>query len=744
MNKTFEELIHHGYELIPIRITPENKKVPRYRGWQTARGLTAAEATAAKLVGVRLRADDLVIDVDPRNGGSLQQLSAMDLDSYPMVDTRSGGWHVYCKLPPSWAGRRLRHTLSDLPGIEFKTRGRFVAAPGSPEYSWNLASASLPPPVVPDFILEMIDKPEAALAAGTGEWSPEQLADGLSQLDITRYQDHDAWFSLMCAAHESTNGLGLEEFLQWSLADPVYALDEQVIRDRWASLRAGRPGNAGPGTLLAAMSDAGVMPPASIVSDDFKEVNDHAINDDDDIQLTGGVPINWTMDVMCDRFKAVDDDGKFRVYSQRRDGILDRMYWVRYDRKNFLETCTSVLHLPPVKVVKPGEDEDSAKYVPRGAYWLDHYKKKETYHGLVYAPEHATERTPDGRLNLWRGFAVRPNSSRGSWERLKELTFDTLCDWDQRSYDYVLDWLARAVQRPWEAGGVALVFKGMKGTGKSTLGRFFVWLFGRHGMQVTSQTLLTGRFNAHLRDISALFADEAFWAGDKGGEGVLKGLVTEGRITFEGKGTNAEVGRNCVHLMMASNEEWVVPAGIDGERRFAVFQVAADTHDASYWAALHAEMRDGGMASMLAELLARDISSFNVFAVPQTTALIEQKIKTLEPIEAWLYDMLDSGKYAALPALRRDAHDNMIVLTIDLQDSVREFYRMHNKFRVGLESMEKHLGAMLHKMLPSVVRIRVSGVESRPELGDRPYAYQLPDIVRARQDYTAATGIELS
>lgn len=39
-----------------------------------------------------------------------------------------------------------------------------------------------------------------------------------------------------------------------------------------------------------------------------------------------------------------------------------------------------------------------------------------------------------------------------------------------------------------------------------------------------------------LRDCIALFADEAFWAGDRAGESVLKMLVTEPVIPIEGKG----------------------------------------------------------------------------------------------------------------------------------------------------------------------------------------------------------------
>jgi hypothetical protein len=69
-----------------------------------------------------------------------------------------------------------------------------------------------------------------------------------------------------------------------------------------------------------------------------------------------------------------------------------------------------------------------------------------------------------------------------------------------------------------------------------------------------------------------LFGDEAFYAGDKKHESILKMLITEEMITIEAKGVDAEVSGNCIHLMMASNESWVVPAGMD-DRRFFVLDV---------------------------------------------------------------------------------------------------------------------------------------------------------------------------
>ncbi|HSW93779.1 MAG TPA: DUF5906 domain-containing protein [Gammaproteobacteria bacterium] len=444
------------------------------------------------------------------------------------------------------------------------------------------------------------------------------------------------------------------------------------------------------------LNDRGAADPAI----DFEEVA--GIEESGFEQKSGSDKIASLMNKISAEFKSVDENGKYKAYAHRPDEILGRKYWVKYDWVNFLRVCGAVMHYGNVKIKV---SDDKTKSIPAGQYWLTMHKKKITYRGIVYAPEYDSDRTPDDRLNIWTGFAVNPEPT-GSWELLKKLILETLCGSNNTSYEYVINWMARAVQMPSEPGAVALVFKGPKGTGKSTLGTAFIRLFGQHGMHVTSPTLLTGRFNAHLRDISALFADEAFWAGDKTGEGILKGLVTDSLITYEGKGTNAESGRNCVHLMMASNEDWVVPADLTGERRFAVFGVENNVRDNNFWGAVKYELNNGGLKRMLYDLKTRDISDFNVFHVPQTSALAEQKVQTLRTSEAWLWDLV-VHEYEDITL-----HEGNVALIDDLEMSIDSFYT-RKRLKPSVTSLPMHLGKLIKKMIPSAVKTRILVDEKR-------------------------------
>jgi hypothetical protein len=104
--------------------------------------------------------------------------------------------------------------------------------------------------------------------------------------------------------------------------------------------------------------------------------------------------------------------------------------------------------------------------------------------------------------------------------------------------------------------------------------------------------------------------------------------------------------RNRLHVFMASNEKWAVPASLEA-RRFAVFDVSGKRQrDGAYFNRLYraVEKREV-LGAMLAELQGYDLSGFNVFAIPNTSSLQEQKIHSLTGVNAWLLEILTADEY---------------------------------------------------------------------------------------------------
>jgi hypothetical protein len=209
-----------------------------------------------------------------------------------------------------------------------------------------------------------------------------------------------------------------------------------------------------------------------------------------------------------------------------------------------------------------------------------------------------------------------------------------------------MNWCAWAVQHPAEPAEAALVMKGGKGVGKGTLGNTLVHIFGQHATHISSVRHLIGHFNAHLRDVCFLFADEAYWPGDKAAEGTLKRLITEPSLTIEPKFVDVMTVPNMLHVLMASNEDWVVPAG-EHERRFAVFEVSEHKRqDKSWFEPLHEQLHNGGYEAMLHDLLQRDLGDWHPRRIPTTEALREQQLRSLKPLDAWVLKLFEDG---ALP-----------------------------------------------------------------------------------------------
>jgi hypothetical protein len=231
--------------------------------------------------------------------------------------------------------------------------------------------------------------------------------------------------------------------------------------------------------------------------------------------------------------------------------------------------------------------------------------------------------------------------AHGDWSLMRKHILTVICAGRADLCDYWINWLARMVQFPERPAETSLVMRGPKGAGKSILGYWLRRLCGQHGITIFSAEHLTGRFNGHLRDCILLFADEAFYAGDRRHESILKGAITEQEMVIEAKYLDPEMVVNHLHILQASNADWVVPATAD-ERRFCVADTTPDhLNDYAYFAAINQQMEQGGLAAMLHDLLAMDLSKFNHRAVPGTPELNEQKLHSMDTRHRWWLAVLD-------------------------------------------------------------------------------------------------------
>lgn len=292
-----------------------------------------------------------------------------------------------------------------------------------------------------------------------------------------------------------------------------------------------------------------------------------------------------------------------------------------------------------------------------GDYWL-RWTGRRSYEGIDLEPG-APAVLPGNTLNLWSGFAVQP--AAGSWQMMQDHITHVLAGDDPAYATYIFRWMAWSVQNPGERAEVALVLRGGKGAGKGRFAYAMKKLFGQHGLQIFNSKHLVGSFNGHLRNCLLLFVDEAFWAGDKQGESVLKGLITEPALMIEQKGIDASPWRNRLHVIMAANAEWVVPASAD-ERRYAVFDVA-DTRidDRAYFNAMEKQLSNGGLPAMLHDLLQVRLDGWHPRELIKTKALQGQKARSLDTKAEWLEQLLHSAEIPQLTNQERTCQAQVLL-----------------------------------------------------------------------------------
>jgi hypothetical protein len=601
----------------------------------------------------------VVIDVDgPTGRETLEKLLAQYeyvLPPFWYVETGrdEGGRHHYFRYP-----KDVTVQTRKVKGLEVRSDGAYVVAPPSIHYTGRIYTwhgvpdnRSSDPGVddLPQCFIDFAAQGEKIFGPRGGgrthkgtashrrnlterlqamhappTWSEAHEKEIMAALECIPADDYEVWLKIGMTLHWTGWGERAREMWdQWSQKSDKFDIADQ--EKKWESF--GRPDRQGPvitlGTLFALAKDHGYAPQAQPASepDDPPHLKSiiEAINERR--FLIGNIGGKCLVGEMVP-----NPAGSGQMLSLQSIEAFKAWYNNQY-------------------VVVP-DDKGNEKRKPLGTYWIGHHKRRG-YEGVDLVPN-APQELPDGKLNLWRGYGVEPK--QGDWLLMARHVYNVLAGGDVKAAEYIARWAAWSLQHPDIRAEVALALQGGKGSGKGVFLRSVARCFGEHGLQITNQEHLVGRFNGHLRSCLFLFVDEGYWAGDKKGESVLKGMITEPILTIEQKGIDAVQWPNRLHIAMAANAEWVVPASA-GERRYAVFK-CADTYvrghgdeevSKAYFTALHHELENGGLEAMLYDLRHWDLEDWHPRQIYETEGLRQQKAQSLSPLAEWFVLVLEDG-----------------------------------------------------------------------------------------------------
>lgn len=355
------------------------------------------------------------------------------------------------------------------------------------------------------------------------------------------------------------------------------------------------------------------------------------------------------------------------------------------DFKNYYANCRVMIE----------NEKGESRSVSVAKLWLESPKRRQ-YRGIVFSP---CGDVPE-HYNLFRGLAVTPR--QGDWSRLRDHIAENICGGDETHYTWLMSWFAHLVQQPGGGKpGTSIVLRGVQGVGKGCLMAAFGPILGNHYVHVTSQSQIAGRFNQHLKDALLLFADECFWAGDKAAESILKGMITNDYTMVEPKGKDPFPVMSHLRVVIASNEDWVVPAGIE-ERRFFVLDVGEKgKQDTAYFGKIFAEMAGGGREAFLYELMNWDWNQVDLRTAPRTSGLLDQILSSMGSVEKFWFECLWRG------AQTSEAGEwTEYVITDELYAN---YVRFCEQIGVRYKAQPVSFAKKLRGLCPIVVRSRVQG-----------------------------------
>lgn len=299
---------------------------------------------------------------------------------------------------------------------------------------------------------------------------------------------------------------------------------------------------------------------------------------------------------------------------------------------------------------------------------------------------------PDTKeYNFYQGLNVTPK--KGNCTKIKKHILETWCNNRKNIYHYIMSWMANMFQRPDNMGMSAIVLHSGEGTGKNLIiENILAQALGTHATMCTRPEDISGRFNAHLAESVLVYLNEAVWGGDKNKTGTLKSLITDRTLSIERKFMPKITVRNCTHIMLSSNEEWVAPIGMQ-DRRWCVLDLNErwrQNHD--YFDKLVHEIESGGREAFIYELLNFDISSFNPGKIPQTNSITKKLNQLLgaHSVTQWWFEYLRTGLASSArittPSMKSWDKESILLNKSILHTEYLEWMEQHKKGHPSTDS----------------------------------------------------------
>lgn len=580
-------------------------------------------------LGWALGAEDLVIDIDPRNGGDRSFIllcKDFNLKIEATVITASGGIHIYCQLPPEYVGKKFNKTNKKYPGIDFLTKGMQCVIPGGKaikkfkdgfepeipvwgEYVWAdedfgcfFINKMDQYTDFLDFIVRYstdysLDDEDFGITSDAS-WPIEKVMNMLYKLDYD--MPNDDWVKVGMGLHNWDEVRGLDLWEDWS--KPGLTYKEGETARRWSGFKKGHGVTIG--TLYYMAQDADIGESINKANKYIDRIN---ISDEQTIRHTiaseikkdniDKIEIERIALAIQKRFKELSD---FRVpigiarqmiESSTHKGYLVEPFeipewcrsWVYVNNISaFVNKETLTVHKTESFNLENGiniPESPGGSKMRAFSYVSDNnfIEKVEARVYLPMVPDLICEINGSKVLNIFNpktipvAAATYTNEGLATIELIKKhllFIFGT-----QENADIMLNWLAHNVQYP----GVKMLFspliQGIEGIGKSFFGEVLRSVLGDANVGTVSPTQIVSDFNGWAQGRVVNVVEEIRVKGHNRHEAVnaIKPLITDRMIQINEKNVKPYVTPNTINYLFHTNHKDAVPIESDDRRWWVIF-----------------------------------------------------------------------------------------------------------------------------------------------------------------------------
>ena len=254
-----------------------------------------------------------------------------------------------------------------------------------------------------------------------------------------------------------------------------------------------------------------------------------------------------------------------------------------------------------------------------------------------------------------------------------------LCNNDEKACEYLFNYIAHLLQKPYEKPSTAIILKSKQGWGKDLLIDFISKMMGEsYLMRTAEMDDIFGTYNVGLRDKLLLQLNEVEGKDGFTNKEKIKNIITEEKTIIREKYISQYDQTNYLRIFILSNNLNPIEISHD-DRRFCVLKAHHKKPSKDYFDSLH-EMKDDErkMELLFNYIMNWDISKFNPRTDrPKTDAYNNMKEHNQNPFYKYIWDMFVKdgyiNEYSSHECKKKKNSNTIYVKSNSLFSSYKEF-----------------------------------------------------------------------